>query len=182
MATRARTTTAPAKSSPMRKAGGARRAVVARGATGASVVAKPAAAAKAAKAENPDKADKATKADRALKPLQPLQSSESAVTPKPSKAAKPAKVEKSPKGEKPAKSEKPARKEKLVRDSFTMPESDFKLIASVKQRALQFQHAAKKSEVLRAGLMALQGLSEPQLRALLESLPVIKTGRPKKVG
>ncbi len=63
-----------------------------------------------------------------------------------------------------------------------MPESDFKLIASVKQRALAFQHAVKKSEVLRAGLMALQGLSEAQLRALLENLPVIKTGRPKKAG
>jgi hypothetical protein len=61
-----------------------------------------------------------------------------------------------------------------------MPESDFERIASVKQRALQFQHVAKKSEVLRAGLAALQGLSNAQLRAVLESLPVIKTGRPKK--
>jgi hypothetical protein len=61
-----------------------------------------------------------------------------------------------------------------------MPEADFKLIAAVKQRALQFQHTAKKSEILRAGLVALQGLGEPQLRSLLENLPVVKTGRPKK--
>jgi hypothetical protein len=63
-----------------------------------------------------------------------------------------------------------------------MPESDFKLIAAVKQRALAFQHVAKKSEVLRAGLTALQGLTDAQLQALLEGLPVIKTGRPKKAG
>ena len=75
-----------------------------------------------------------------------------------------------------------ARKEKLVRDSFTMPEGEFKLIAAVKQRAMSFQREVKKSEVLRAGLMALQGLSEAQLRALLENLPVLKTGRPKKTG
>lgn len=98
----------------------------------------------------------------------------------PGKAEKPSKADKPSKAEKAAKSDKPARKEKLVRDSFTMPAADFGLIAAVKQRALGFQHVAKKSEVLRAGLVALQGLSEAQLRAILESLPVIKTGRPKK--
>ncbi|MEY2729908.1 MAG: hypothetical protein RL584_1034, partial [Pseudomonadota bacterium] len=107
-------------------------------------------------------------------------------TVKPSKqapAAKPPKADKAAKAdkaEKASKAEKPARKDKLIRDSFTMPESDFERIASVKQRALQFQHVAKKSEVLRAGLAALQGLSDAQLRAILEGLPVIKTGRPKK--
>lgn len=83
------------------------------------------------------------------------------------------------KASKPPKPMKP-RKEKLVRDSFTMPEGEFKLIAAIKQRAMSFQREVKKSEVLRAGLMALQELSESQLRALLESLPVLKTGRPKK--
>lgn len=97
-----------------------------------------------------------------------------------SREGKAAKRGKSPKDAKPSRSEKSARKEKLVRDSFTMPAADFGLIATVKQRALQFQHVAKKSEVLRAGLVALQGLSEAQLRAILESLPVIKTGRPRK--
>ena len=73
-----------------------------------------------------------------------------------------------------------APKDKLVRDGFTMPESEFKLIDSVKQRAMAFKREVKKSEVLRAGLKALQGLSEPQLKALLETLPTLKTGRPKK--
>ena len=71
-------------------------------------------------------------------------------------------------------------KDKLVRDGFTMPESEFKLIDAVKQRALSFKRVVKKSEVLRAGLKALQGLSETQLKALLETLPTVKTGRPKK--
>ena len=97
--------------------------------------------------------------------------------PEPIKSIEPAVAKEIPKA---AKGPKPPKKEKLVRDSFSMPESDFKLISAVKKRALAFERVTKKSEVLRAGLKALQGLSEPQLKALLETLPVIKTGRPKK--
>jgi len=78
------------------------------------------------------------------------------------------------------KGDKAPKKDKLVRDSFTMPESDFKLIAEIKRRALGMEKVVKKSEVLRAGLTALQTLPEAQLKALLDNLPVIKTGRPKK--
>lgn len=97
--------------------------------------------------------------------------------PEPIKSLEPAKVTQAPKA---TKGPKLPKKEKLVRDSFSMPESDFKLISAVKKRALAFERVTKKSEVLRAGLKALQGLSETQLKALLETLPVIKTGRPKK--
>jgi hypothetical protein len=45
---------------------------------------------------------------------------------------------------------------KLARDSFTMPEQDFGLIAVLKERALGFNRPAKESELLRAGLHALQ--------------------------
>ncbi len=69
---------------------------------------------------------------------------------------------------------------KLVRDSFTMPQQDFGLIATLKQRALALQRPAKKSELLRAGLQALQRLPDEALLAALESLAAIKTGRPKK--
>ncbi len=100
--------------------------------------------------------------------------------PAPIKSPEPAVVAQAPKATKSTKGPKLPKKEKLVRDSFSMPESDFKLISAVKKRALAFERVTKKSEVLRAGLKALQGLSEPQLKALLETLPVIKTGRPKK--
>ena len=46
-------------------------------------------------------------------------------------------------------------KAKLVRDSFTMPQADFELIAALKARAIEFRRPAKKSQLLRAGLQAL---------------------------
>lgn len=71
-------------------------------------------------------------------------------------------------------------KTKLVRDSFTMPQQDFGLIAVLKDRALGFKRPAKKSELLRAGLYALQQLTDTQLRGALDSLVPLKAGRPKK--
>jgi hypothetical protein len=76
---------------------------------------------------------------------------------------------------------KPQReKEKLVRDSFTMPHADFVLIHQLKERALGFKRATKKSELLRAGLQALASLGDAQLQAVLGKLTPIKAGRPKK--
>ena len=71
-------------------------------------------------------------------------------------------------------------KAKLVRDSFTMPQQDFGLIAVLKDRALGFKRPTKKSELLRAGLHALQQLTATQLRGVLDSLAPLKAGRPKK--
>ena len=70
--------------------------------------------------------------------------------------------------------------EKLVRDSFTMPEADFALVATLKERALKKGRAAKKSELLRAGLQLLGQQSPAALVAALERLQPIKTGRPKR--
>jgi hypothetical protein len=71
-------------------------------------------------------------------------------------------------------------KAKLVRDSFTMPQADFDLIASLKERALAFKRPAKKSELLRAGLQALAGLNDAALHAALDALVPLKAGRPKR--
>ncbi len=73
-----------------------------------------------------------------------------------------------------------ATKAKLVRDSFTMPQPDFDLIATLKDRAIKFGRPAKKSEILRAGLKALAALDDASLRAVLDALVPIKTGRPTK--
>lgn len=85
----------------------------------------------------------------------------------------------------PAKKSKPTAapakpKAKLVRDSFTMPQADFDLIAALKDRSLGFKRPTKKSELLRAGLQVLAGLKAPELKAALERLAPLKTGRPKK--
>lgn len=68
-----------------------------------------------------------------------------------------------------------------VRNSFTMPHDDFKLIDQLKERALGFKRPAKKSELLRAGLQALAGLSDAKLKAALDALAPLKPGRPRKM-
>ena len=70
-------------------------------------------------------------------------------------------------------------REKLVRDSFTMPRSDLRLIEQLKARAIAFHRPAKKSELLRAGLHALAALTDEQVRAGLDALTPLKPGRPK---
>ena len=73
----------------------------------------------------------------------------------------------------------PPKKDKLVRDSFTLPQEDFALIATLKDRALDFKRPTKKSELLRAGLQVLAKLDQTALRATLEALRPLKAGRPK---
>lgn len=89
---------------------------------------------------------------------------------KPAKAAKPVKALKAPKA---------AKADKVVRDSFTMPQSDFDIIDRIKLRAIEWKQPVKKSEVLRAALHALEALSDAKVRALLTGLAPIKKGRPK---
>jgi hypothetical protein len=81
-------------------------------------------------------------------------------------------------GKVPKKATKP--RPRLVRDSFTMPEADFELIVSLKAKALDARRAAKKSELLRAGLRLLSGLEAKALAAALDKLEPVKIGRPKK--
>ncbi|MEI7464436.1 MAG: hypothetical protein WCJ87_03750 [Burkholderiales bacterium] len=71
-------------------------------------------------------------------------------------------------------------KHKLVRDSFTMPQSDFELIDLLKQRGMNFRRAVKKGELLRAGLQVLAALPDVQLEKALSRITPLKTGRPKK--
>lgn len=72
------------------------------------------------------------------------------------------------------------RKAKLVRDSFTMPESEYDLIDAVKKRCLANGLAVKKSEVLRAAIATFSAQSDAAVTAALKSLDAIKTGRPPK--
>jgi hypothetical protein len=74
----------------------------------------------------------------------------------------------------------PKLRRKPVRDSFTMPEADFGLIAMLKARALAAKREAKKSELLRAGLHALAALDRTALVQALAQLEPVKVGRPRK--
>lgn len=77
----------------------------------------------------------------------------------------------SPKPEKP-------KKPKLVRDSFTIPKSEYAVLESLKQRAAKAGALAKKSEILRAGIKALSAMDDAAFRAAMGAVPAIKTGRP----
>ena len=73
-----------------------------------------------------------------------------------------------------------ARKPKLVRDSFTIPEADYALFASLKERALAAGVEVKKGELLRAALAALNALSPAEFIKAVSAIERIKTGRPRK--
>lgn len=72
----------------------------------------------------------------------------------------------------------PAARPHLVRDSFTMPEQEYAVLATVKQACLRAGFEVKKSELLRIGVALLGQLDTASLRAVLDSLPQLKTGRP----
>lgn len=67
---------------------------------------------------------------------------------------------------------------RMIRDSFTMPEVDYLRIKALKTRILAGGQEIKKSEVLRAGLLALEAMSDKQLHNIAEQVERIKTGRP----
>ena len=72
-----------------------------------------------------------------------------------------------------------AKKPKLVRDSFTIPKDEYAVIETLKERAARLSTPAKKSELLRAGLKLLSQLDDATLQKAMQSIPAIKTGRPK---
>lgn len=132
----------------------------------AKSTAKPAAKAKTKAAATPA-AKPAAKV--AAKPAAKPKKTAPAKNAKPKKAAAP-KINKSVK----------PKKSKLVRDSFTMPESEYDLFAAVKKRCVAKGVAVKKSEVLRAAIISFAALSDVTVLGAVKALDVIKTGRKPK--
>jgi hypothetical protein len=71
-----------------------------------------------------------------------------------------------------------AKKVKLVRDSFTIPKPEYLILDNLKLRAADLKHPVKKSELLRAGIKALDAMTDVSLLAALKAVPMLKTGRP----
>lgn len=69
---------------------------------------------------------------------------------------------------------------KMERDSFTMPKTEYAQFHVLKDRLNKLGQPAKKSELLRAGIMQLAAMTDNALKAALAKVPAIKTGRPKK--
>lgn len=75
---------------------------------------------------------------------------------------------------------KAPKKPKLVRDSFTMPKDEYQAIETLKMRSTGLKRSTKKSELLRAGIMALSAMSDKDFTAILAKVPTLKTGRPSQ--
>lgn len=82
------------------------------------------------------------------------------------------------------KSEKKAdpkvKKIKQVRDSFTMPETEYEVLSQVKKACLKAGFEIKKSDLLRIGVSLIKNLDTVKLKTLLSGLTPLKVGRPKK--
>ena len=113
-----------------------------------------------------------TAASRAL-PLKAKPAAKPIIRPAVKVAVKAAKALTSSKPSKP-------KKDKLVRDSFTIPKSEYLVIGALKQRAAKLGSPAKKSELIRAGFKALAAMADMAFATALGNVPAIKTGRPSK--
>lgn len=59
-----------------------------------------------------------------------------------------------------------------------MPREEYAEIEALKQRLLTLSKAVKKSELLRAGVLALARADDASLLAYIDAVPNLKTGRP----
>jgi len=107
---------------------------------------------------------KTTASTKSAKPATPVR-----------KAAVPAKATQPAPAAEPA---APKPKHKLVRDSFTIPKAEYAVLEALKARAANLARPVKKSELLRAGISALNGMSDKAFLAAVNAVPSLKTGRP----
>jgi hypothetical protein len=70
------------------------------------------------------------------------------------------------------------KKARLIRDSFTIPESEYRLLDALKKRCLARGMAVKKSEVLRAAIIGFAAQSDTSVVRAMRTVEVLKTGRP----
>ena len=138
-------------------------------------------------ANKPAVAKSATAKAQATKtPAKPAIAKTSVTTPvKPKPAVKPAtkvvaKVVAIKKPEKAKAVKEKTPKLKMERDSFTMPKTEYAQFSVLKEKLAKLGQPAKKSELLRAGIMQLSAMTDAALKAAMSKVPAIKTGRPKK--
>lgn len=74
----------------------------------------------------------------------------------------------------------PKKQAKLVRDSFSIPENEYALLAETKKNCLKAGFEIKKSEIIRIGISLVHQLTLARLKKAQKVLQPVKTGRPKK--
>jgi hypothetical protein len=77
---------------------------------------------------------------------------------------------------------KPAKEKKIkmVRDSISIPKTEYVALDAMKLRAGKLAVHIKKTELIRAGIKALSALGDAGFLAALRAVPSLKTGRPSK--
>ena len=70
--------------------------------------------------------------------------------------------------------------QKLIRDTFSMPDSDYQLIAEIMERTPAMATRTTKSEIVRAGIKVLYNMDDSHLQEVLTQVERLKTGRPTK--
>lgn len=69
--------------------------------------------------------------------------------------------------------------EKVIKDTFSFPSGDYALIQELREACAKTGVIANKSEVVRAGLLALASMSDADLSKALRRIEKVKVGRPK---
>ena len=69
----------------------------------------------------------------------------------------------------------------IIRETFSMPPGDSDLIDQLRQRSAAQGVMLNRSEILRAGLVALCALPDSKLIEIGNLVPKMKTGRPKSL-
>jgi hypothetical protein len=95
------------------------------------------------------------------------------------KAVKAVKAVKSPVS-KPAPKVIKIKKPKLVRDSFTMPQTEYDVLAHVKKACIAAGFDIKKSELLRIGVALIEKMDTKKIQLAQANLTPLKAGRPSK--
>jgi hypothetical protein len=72
------------------------------------------------------------------------------------------------------------KKVKMVRDSISIPKTEFQVLSEMKARAGKLGVEVKKTELIRAGIKVLAALADTAFVAAIRAVPNIKTGRPAK--
>lgn len=80
-------------------------------------------------------------------------------------------------GKPPSKRRQPALEEKVVRDTFSIPVSDYALFEQLLDRAMTLHVKTTKSTLLRVGLRHLMDLPDTKLKEALVVVQPLKPGR-----
>lgn len=66
---------------------------------------------------------------------------------------------------------------KVTRETFTMPIADARRLQALRLRVMKLGIDAPKSQIVRAGIAALDGLDDAELSAAVEAIERLKPGR-----